>query len=59
VLEPFASGMYVNMIAEEGEAGVRRAYDEDKLVQLRKLKRRFDPQNVFHLNHNIQPELDH
>lgn len=57
-LEPFASGMYVNMIVEEGEAGVRRAYDEDKLVQLRKLKRRFDPDNVFHLNHNIQPEPD-
>jgi FAD/FMN-containing dehydrogenase len=57
-LEPFASGIYVNMIAEEGEAGVRRAYDEDKLIQLRKLKRRFDPDNVFHLNHNIQPEPD-
>jgi FAD/FMN-containing dehydrogenase len=54
-LEPFASGMYVNMIAEEGEAGVLRAYDEDKLTQLRQLKRRFDPDNVFHLNHNIQP----
>jgi FAD/FMN-containing dehydrogenase len=54
-LEPFASGMYVNMIAEEGQAGVRRAYDEDKLVQLRRLKRRFDPDNVFHLNHNIRP----
>jgi FAD/FMN-containing dehydrogenase len=54
-LEPFASGIYVNMITEEGEAGVRRAYDEDKLTQLRQLKRRFDPDNVFHLNQNIQP----
>jgi FAD/FMN-containing dehydrogenase len=54
-LEPFASGIYVNMIAEEGQAGVRRAYDDDKLIELRQLKRRFDPDNVFHLNHNIQP----
>jgi len=57
-LEPFASGIYVNMIAEEGQAGVRRAYDNEKLARLRDLKRRHDPNNVFHLNHNIQPDLE-
>jgi len=58
-LEPFASGIYVNMIAEEGQAGVRRAYDDEKLARLVDLKRRRDPENVFHLNHNIQPDLEH
>jgi FAD/FMN-containing dehydrogenase len=58
-LEPFASGIYVNMIAEEGQAGVRRAYDDEKLARLVDLKRRHDPGNVFHLNHNIRPDLEH
>jgi len=57
-LEPFASGIYVNMIAEEGQAGVRRAYDDEKLARLKDLKRRHDPNNVFHLNHNIRPDLE-
>jgi hypothetical protein len=54
-LEPFATGIYVNTIAEEGEAGVRRAYGDAKLARLAELKRRYDPGNVFRLNHNIAP----
>ena len=54
-LEPFASGVYVNMLSDEGAAGVRRAYPEAKLARLIELKRAYDPQNVFHLNQNIQP----
>jgi FAD/FMN-containing dehydrogenase len=54
-MEPFASGVYVNVLTDEGEAGVRRAYDDAKLSRLAKLKRRYDPDNVFHLNHNIKP----
>jgi FAD/FMN-containing dehydrogenase len=55
-IEPFASGAYVNALADEGAQGVQRAYGTAKLVRLRELKRRYDPQNVFHLNHNIAPE---
>ena len=40
---------------DEGEAGVRRAYDAAKLARLAELKRRYDPDNVFHLNSNIKP----
>ena len=32
VLEPYASGVYVNVLADEGERGVRRAYPADKLA---------------------------
>jgi FAD/FMN-containing dehydrogenase len=55
-MEPYASGVYVNVLADEGERGVRRAYSADKLARLAALKRRYDPDNVFHLNQNIPPE---
>ncbi|MGP4023371.1 FAD-binding oxidoreductase [Actinomadura sp. 3N407] len=54
-LEPFAAGAYVNTLTDEGEPGVRRAYPEEKLARLTALKDRYDPGNVFHLNHNIPP----
>jgi FAD/FMN-containing dehydrogenase len=54
-LEPFASGVYVNVLNEQDEAGVRRAYGDAKLARLAALKRRYDPDNVFHLNQNIAP----
>jgi FAD/FMN-containing dehydrogenase len=52
---PYASaGAYVNfMTAEEGER-VAAAYgaNYDRLVQI---KKRYDPDNIFHLNQNIKP----
>ena len=55
-MEPFASGVYVNTLADEGESGVRRAYPAAKLARLAALKRQYDPDNVFHLNQNIRPD---
>ena len=54
-LEPFASGAYVNVLGDEGAAGVRRAYSPAKLTRLTALKDAVDPDNVFHLNQNIPP----
>jgi FAD/FMN-containing dehydrogenase len=47
--------VYVNTLMDEGEAGVRRAYNDAKLARLAQVKRRYDPDNVFHLNANVRP----
>jgi len=54
-LDPFASGAYVNALSDEGASGVRRAYSEAKRARLTAVKDAYDPDNVFHLNHNIAP----
>ena len=35
---------------------MRRAYSETKRTRLTAVKDAYDPDNVFHLNHNIAPE---
>jgi FAD/FMN-containing dehydrogenase len=54
-LEPFAAGAYVNALSDEGASGVRRAYSEAKRARLTAVKDAYDPDNAFHLNHNIAP----
>jgi FAD/FMN-containing dehydrogenase len=54
-LDPHAAGVYVNALADEGAAGVRRAYPPGKLALLTRLKDAWDPDNTFHLNQNIPP----
>jgi FAD/FMN-containing dehydrogenase len=53
-IEPFGTGTYVNVIADTG-ADVGRAYKTNQLTRLAELKRKYDPDNVFHLNQNIRP----
>jgi FAD/FMN-containing dehydrogenase len=48
-------GRYVNEIAEVGPHASRAIYGDAKLGRLRALKRAWDPDNVFRLNHNIAP----
>jgi FAD/FMN-containing dehydrogenase len=54
-MAPFASGVYVNTLVDQGADAVRRAYGDGHLRRLAELKRRYDPDNVFHLNQNIAP----
>jgi len=56
-LEPHhTSGVYVNFLMNEGEDRVREAYGTKKYDRLKKLKRRYDPDNLFRLNQNIPPD---
>ena len=52
-IEPYASGVYVNDLTDEGQAGVQRAYGTSQIARLAALKSHYDPHNVFHVNHNI------
>jgi FAD/FMN-containing dehydrogenase len=56
IVEPDAvTGRYVNEIAESGPEESRAIYGDVKLARLTALKRAWDPDNVFRLNHNIAP----
>jgi FAD/FMN-containing dehydrogenase len=49
------AGGYVGFLGEEDEETVRAAYPGPTWDRLRELKRRYDPDNIFRLNHNIPP----
>jgi FAD/FMN-containing dehydrogenase len=49
------AGGYVGFLGEESEGSLRAAYAGGTWDRLRELKRRYDPDNLFHLNHNIPP----
>jgi FAD/FMN-containing dehydrogenase len=50
-----AGGGYVNMMMEnDGRDRVRAAY-RGNYGRLVEIKRRYDPTNLFHINHNIPP----
>jgi FAD/FMN-containing dehydrogenase len=53
---PYSTGgVYVNALENEGPDRVRAAYGEATFERLRRIKRRWDPENVFRLNQNIPP----
>ncbi len=49
------TGAYVNFLGPEGASGLGIAYPPATLARLREVKRRYDPENLFHLNQNIVP----
>lgn len=53
--QPFAQGVYVNFLSDEGEARVRDAYAKKTWDRLVSLKKRYDPGNLFRMNQNIRP----
>ena len=57
-MAPYGTGArYVNFLADEGEAGVRSAYEAQTFTRLQDLKARYHPANLFHLNQNVKPGL--
>ena len=55
-LKPFHTSVYMNFLMEEGEERIREAYGPEKYDQLKALKRKYDPGNLFRLNQNIPPD---
>jgi len=51
-------GRYINELSDAGPEVTQASYGDVKLERLRALKRAWDPANVFHLNHNIEPGQD-
>jgi FAD/FMN-containing dehydrogenase len=57
-LKPVSSGAaYINFLDEAPAAEVKAAYGGN-LRRLVELKRRYDPDNLFRVNHNIDPSWD-
>lgn len=54
-LEPFLTGgVYVNDLGNEGGDRVRAAYGTN-YARLVEVKDRYDPTNLFRINHNVGP----
>ncbi|MFD1511677.1 FAD-binding oxidoreductase [Halomarina rubra] len=49
-----AGGAYVNFMMEEGEDRVRATYG-DNYERLQRVKAEYDPDNLFHVNQNVEP----
>jgi FAD/FMN-containing dehydrogenase len=51
----FGSGRWLNYLGDDqADDAIRAAYGPN-YDRLREVKRRYDPDNVFHLNHNVAP----
>ena len=54
-IQPFARGVYVNFMSQEGEDRVKDAYTPEVWNRLVEIKRKWDPENLFRMNQNIRP----
>jgi FAD/FMN-containing dehydrogenase len=54
VLHPYSTGAaYINFMMEEGEDRIRATYGKN-YARLAKIKKRYDPANLFRVNQNIK-----
>jgi FAD/FMN-containing dehydrogenase len=55
-LKQWSSGaVYLNFIGDEGEERLKAGFGRENYARLAKIKTQYDPDNLFHLNHNIKP----
>lgn len=54
-LRPYAAGVYVNFLGDEGDERIYEAYPPETYARLAALKAQYDPDNVFRRNQNIPP----
>jgi FAD/FMN-containing dehydrogenase len=56
LLKPWATGAtYLNFMGDEGEDRTVAGLGRDNYARLARIKAQYDPDNVFHINHNIRP----
>ena len=54
-LHPYsAGGAYVNFMMDEGHERIRATYGAN-YERLARIKARYDPDNLFHVNQNVRP----
>jgi FAD/FMN-containing dehydrogenase len=55
-VRPWSTGsVYLNFIGDEGDDRIVEGVGKENYRRLAAIKSRYDPDNVFHLNHNIKP----
>ena len=56
ILRPLGpGGAYLNFVGDEGRDRIRASFGDTGYQRLARLKARLDPDNLFRLNHNIEP----
>ncbi len=53
--QPYSDGVYVNFLSDEGADRVKDAYTRETWDKLVAIKRKYDPENFFRMNQNINP----
>ena len=55
-MQPFvANAVYVNYTSDQGDQLMNSAYLPEVRQRLAAVKRKYDPTNLFRMNHNIKP----
>ncbi len=55
-MKPWATGAtYLNFIGDEGDDRIVAGFGSGNYERLARVKAAYDPDNVFHVNHNIRP----
>jgi FAD/FMN-containing dehydrogenase len=55
-MRPDAHAVPVSFLGDEGPARIHEAYPGQTYTRLAAIKRRYDPTNLFRINHNIAPD---